>query len=117
MSRVKRGVTKHRRKKKYILLGKGMRGRANRCYSIAKRSGEKRLQFQYKARRLKKRDFRTKFISIINTFCRQRNSNYSSFIYKLNNSEYKNLVDRKTFAILAQNNVENAITLYNKITN
>ena len=57
MSRVKRGVTKRARHKKIIKMAKGYRGSAKNCYRVAIQRVEKALQYAYRDRRTKKRDF------------------------------------------------------------
>lgn len=82
MSRVKRGVVKVHRKRKFIKLTKGYYGRANRCYKIARNRYEKGLQYAYISRKIIKRDFKSMFIVRINAFCRNvLNTNYSKFMF------------------------------------
>ena len=58
MSRVKRGVTTHARHKKILKMAKGYRGRSSTCFRVAVQKVEKALQYAYRDRRNKKRDFR-----------------------------------------------------------
>ncbi|WP_253300024.1 50S ribosomal protein L20, partial [Wolbachia endosymbiont of Chironomus riparius] len=62
MARVKRGVTTHARHKKILKLAKGYRGRAKNCYRVALQRVEKALQYAYRDRRNRKRDFRSLWI-------------------------------------------------------
>ena len=66
MSRVKRGVTSKARHKKIIKLAKGYRGRAKNCFKVGIQRVEKSLQYSYRDRRNKKRDFRLLWIQRIN---------------------------------------------------
>lgn len=99
MSRVKRGVTTKARHKKIIKLAKGYRGRAKNCYRIAIERVEKALQYAYRDRRTKKRDFRKLWIQRINAAARLEGLTYSQFMngVKLAGIE----VDRKVLAELA----------------
>lgn len=115
MARVKRGVDTNRKHKKYLKLGKGFRGRASKCFKVAKRMGERALQFQYIGRKHNKRNARRKFVSIINTFCRSLGSKYSVFINKFSLSDYKNKLDRKAMALMIQHSPEDFKFIYNNI--
>lgn len=115
MARVKRGVATKRKHKKYISLGKGFKGRANRCYKVARRMGLRALQFQYVGRKHNKRNARRRFIAIINTFCRTMGSKYSLFINKFLASEFVTKLDRKAMALMIQHNPEEFKHLYNQI--
>ncbi len=80
MSRVKRGVTTKARHKKIIKLAKGYRGRAKNCFRVAIQRVEKGLQYAYRDRRTKKRDFRALWIQRINADTRAHGLAYSQFI-------------------------------------
>jgi large subunit ribosomal protein L20 len=99
MSRVKRGVTTHARHKKIIKLAKGYRGRANSCFKIAIEKVEKALQYAYRDRRTKKRDFRALWIQRINAAVREHGLVYSQFINGLNRAGIE--MDRKVLSDLA----------------
>ena len=58
MARVKRGTTTHARHKKVLEQSKGFRGRTSTTYRAARERLEKSLQYAYRDRRNKKRDFR-----------------------------------------------------------
>ena len=66
MSRVKRGVTSHARHKKVLKQVKGQYGRRKNTIRIAKQALEKAMQYAYRDRRAKKREFRSLWIQIIN---------------------------------------------------
>jgi large subunit ribosomal protein L20 len=99
MSRVKRGVTTHARHKKIIKLAKGYRGRANNCFKIAIEKVEKALQYAYRDRRTKKRDFRALWIQRINAAVREHGLVYSRFINGLELAGIE--MDRKVLSDLA----------------
>lgn len=99
MSRVKRGVTTHARHKKVLKLAKGYRGRNSTNFRIAIEKVEKALQYAYRDRRNKKRDFRGLWIQRINAGVRQHGLTYSRFINGLKLSGIE--LDRKVLADLA----------------
>lgn len=101
MSRVKRGVTSHARHKKVLKLAKGYRGRSSTCFRIAVQRVEKALQYAYRDRRNKKRDFRGLWIQRINAAVRMHGLTYSRFINGLSRAGIE--VDRKIMADLAVN--------------
>ncbi len=99
MSRVKRGVTKKARHKKVLKLAKGYRGRSKNCFRIAIERVEKALQYAYRDRRTKKRDFRALWIQRINAAVRNEGLVYSKFINGLKVAKID--LDRKVLADLA----------------
>lgn len=99
MSRAANGTTKRARHKKIIKMAKGYRGRANNCYRIAIERVEKGLQYQYRDRKARKRDFRRLWIQRINAASRAEGLNYSQFMNGLKLAEIE--VDRKVLAELA----------------
>lgn len=101
MARVKRGVTSHARHKKVIKMAKGYRGRSKNCFRIALQRVEKALQYAYRDRRNKKRDFRGLWIQRINAGARLLGMKYSELINGLNKAGIT--VDRKIMADLAMN--------------
>jgi large subunit ribosomal protein L20 len=80
MARVKRGVTSRARHKKVLKMAKGYRGRAKNCIRVAVQKVEKGLQYAYRDRRRKKRDFRALWIQRINAAVREHGMIYSQFI-------------------------------------
>ena len=66
MSRVKRGVTSHAKHKKVLKTVKGQFGRRKNTIRIARQAMEKAMQYAYKHRRNKKREFRSLWIQRIN---------------------------------------------------
>jgi large subunit ribosomal protein L20 len=80
MARIKRGVTARARHKKILKLAKGYRGRSKNCFRIAVEKVEKGLQYAYRDRRNKKRDFRGLWIQRINAATREHGMIYSQFI-------------------------------------
>ncbi|WHA04673.1 50S ribosomal protein L20 [Candidatus Bandiella numerosa] len=113
MSRVKRGVTARARHKKIIKLAKGYRGRAKNCFRVAIEKVEKGLQYAYRDRRNKKRDFRALWIQRINAAVREQNLVYSQFIkgIKLVGIE----LNRKMLSELAIHNAEAFTAILDKV--
>ena len=72
MARIKRGVTAKARHKKVIAQAKGYRGRNKNCYRLALERVEKALQYAYRDRRNRKRDFRALWIQRINAAAREQ---------------------------------------------
>ena len=70
MARVKRGVTAHARHKKVIKQAKGYRGRRKNTFKVAKQAVEKSMQYAYRDRRVKKREFRSLWNQRINAGAR-----------------------------------------------
>jgi large subunit ribosomal protein L20 len=99
MARVKRGVTSKARHDKVLELAKGYRGRSHSCHRIALRRVEKGLQYQYRDRRAKKRDFRSLWIQRINAAAREAGLTYGRFMHGLKEAGIE--VDRKVLADLA----------------
>ena len=97
--RVKRGVTAHARHKKVLKLAKGMQHARRRSYRLAKQGVIRALQYSYRDRRNRKRDFRGLWITRINAAAREHGMSYSVFIKKLSDAKLE--LDRKTLAHLA----------------
>jgi len=102
MARVKRGVTSHARHKKVLKQVKGQYGRRKNTIRVAKQALEKAMQYAYRDRRTKKREFRSLWIQRINAGVRAEGITYSKFINGLNKSGIK--LDRKVLADIAYNN-------------
>src|SRR5687767_11944398 len=101
MARVKRGVTSHAKQKKVLKQAKGYYGRRKNTIRIARQAVEKGMQYAYRDRKVKKRNFRALWIQRINAAVRAEGLTYSQFIHgaKLAGIE----LDRKTMADLAMN--------------
>src|ERR671917_2018553 len=99
MARVKRGVAAHAKHKKVLKLAKGYVGRSSTNYRIALERVEKALQYAYRDRRNRKRDFRGLWIQRINAAVREHGMTYSRFMAGIKASGIE--VDRKVMATLA----------------
>ena len=104
MARIKRGVTSKARHKKVLKAVKGQFGRRKNTIRIARQAMEKGMQYAYRDRRAKKREFRSLWIQRINAGVRLEGLTYSKFINGLNKSKIK--MDRKVLADIAYNEPE-----------
>ena len=102
MARTKRGVKSRARHKKVFKFVKGQFGRPKSTIRVARQAMEKALQYAYRDRRNRKREFRSLWIQRINAGVRSEGLTYSKFINGLNKSKIK--LDRKVLADLAYNN-------------
>ena len=112
MARVKRGVTSHAKHKKILKTVKGQWGRRKNTIRVARQAMEKAMQYAYRDRRAKKRDFRSLWIQRINAGVRAEGLTYSKFINGLNKSGIK--IDRKILAEIAYDNPEAFKTIVKK---
>lgn len=99
MSRVKRGVTAHAKHKKILGAAKGARGRQKNTIRVARQRVEKNLQYAYRDRKRRKRDFRSLWIQRINAGARTHGLTYSQFMAGMRKAGVE--VDRKVLADLA----------------
>lgn len=99
MPRVKRGTTSHKRHKKAISRAKGYWGARSRLFKTANEAVAHALQYAYRDRRRRKRDFRRLWIARINAAARQEGMTYSRFIEGLTKAEIE--IDRKMLAEMA----------------
>ena len=104
MARTTAGKVTKQRHKKILKLAKGYRGRAKNCYRIAIEKVEKALQYAYRDRKARKRDFRGLWIQRINAAVREHGMIYSQFIAGLKAACIE--IDRKVLADLAVRDVE-----------
>ena len=104
MSRVKRGVTAHARHKKILDMAKGYRGRNKNVFRVAVEKVEKGLQYAYRDRRAKKRNFRSLWIQRINAAARLEGMSYSKLMGALHKAGIE--INRKVLADLAMNHPE-----------
>ena len=112
MARVKRGVTSKAKHKKVFKAVKGQWGRRKNTIRVARQAMEKAMQYAYRDRRTKKRNFRSLWIQRINAGVRAEGLTYSKFISGLNKSGIK--LDRKILAEIAYDNPEAFKTIVKK---
>ena len=112
MARVKRGVTSRAKHKKVLKAVKGQWGRRKNTIRVARQAMEKAMQYAYRDRRNKKRDFKSLWIQRINAGVRAEGLSYSKFIHGLSKSGIK--LDRKILAEIAYDNPEAFKTIVKK---
>ena len=101
MPRVKRGNKARKRRKKVLKLAKGFFGSRSKLFRPANQAVMKSLQYAYRDRRNKKRNFRRLWITRINAAARQEGLSYSRFINGLKQADIE--INRKMLADLAVN--------------
>ena len=99
MPRAKRGFKARRRRNKVLKQASGYRGGRSKLFRTAQEAVDKGLQYAYKDRRLKKRDFRSLWIMRINAAVREAGLSYSRFINALKKAGV--LLDRKVLSDIA----------------
>ena len=112
MPRVKRGVTSRAKHKKVLKSVKGQWGRRKNTIRVARQAMEKAMQYAYRDRRNKKRDFKSLWIARINAGVRAEGMTYSKFVNGLSKSGIK--IDRKILAEIAYDNPEAFKTIVKK---
>ena len=113
MARTKRGVVSRAKHNKVLKLVKGQRGRRKNTIRIARQAMEKAMQYAYRDRKAKKREFRSLWIQRINAGVRAEGLTYARFINGLNKSKIK--LDRKVLAELAYSNPEAFKSIVKKV--
>tara|TARA_Y100001935_G_scaffold253701_1_gene260536 strand:+ start:1125 stop:1472 length:348 start_codon:yes stop_codon:yes gene_type:complete len=104
MPRVTKALKAKQKHKKILSSTKGHYGARSRLYKTAKQSNIKALQYSFRDRKNRKRNFRALWISRINAAAFSLNISYSSLIYSLNQKEI--ILNRKILADMAVNNFE-----------
>ncbi len=99
MPRANSSVPHHRKHRKIVKMAKGYRGSRSKLYVNAKDAVEKALQYAYRDRRAKKRDFRTLWIARINAATNSHDISYSKFMAGLKKAGI--ILDRKALAEIA----------------
>tara|TARA_B100001057_G_C22250657_1_gene719329 strand:- start:134 stop:481 length:348 start_codon:yes stop_codon:yes gene_type:complete len=99
MPRVTKSVTAKAKHKKVLNATKGHYGARSRLYKTAKQSNIKSLQYAFRDRKIKKRNFRSIWIARINSASKEIGVSYSRLINSLSNK--KIIINRKVLAELA----------------
>ncbi len=99
--RVKRSNHRAQRRKKILKLAEGYWGGKSRLHRVAKLQVEKGLQYAYRDRKARKREFRSLWITRINAAARENGLSYSKLIAGLKAAGAQ--LDRKVLADLAVN--------------
>lgn len=104
MTRVKRGVSANKRRKRLLKHTKGFKWGRKSKFRLAKEAILHAFVYSYRDRRNKKRDMRSLWQIKINAACRKNNLSYSNFIHLLKKNKIE--LDRKSLADIAENNPE-----------
>ena len=99
MARVKGAMMTRKRRNKVMKMAKGYWGSRSKHFRVANEAVMKALSNAYTGRRLKKRDFRSLWITRISAACKMNGLNYSTFIHGLKNAGVD--INRKMLADLA----------------
>ncbi|MDD4120191.1 MAG: 50S ribosomal protein L20 [Clostridia bacterium] len=99
--RIKRAVNSVKNRKKVLKRAKGYFGNKSKLYRVANQAVMKSMQYAYVGRRLRKRDFRSLWITRINAAARLNNMSYSKLMYGLKTAGIN--LNRKVLADIAVN--------------
>src|SRR6202165_2645122 len=99
MARIKRGLNKIKHRRKVMKLVKGFRAARRRNYRVANEALLHSLNYAFRDRRVRKRDFRSLWIARINAAARREGLSYSKLMAGLKKSGVA--VNRKALADLA----------------
>ena len=114
MPRVKTGTVRRKRHKKVLKLAKGFYSGRRKHFRKAAESVAHALQYAYRDRRQKKREFRKLWIIRINAACRLNDTTYSKFMSALKVANID--LDRKILADMAMNEPETFASLVKDVT-
>ncbi len=99
MPRAVDGTRRKDRRNKILKQAKGYWGRRSKLHRTAKDAVAKSLQYAYRDRRARKRDFRRLWVTRISAACRAEGMSYSRFIEGLNKADIQ--VNRKALSNMA----------------
>ena len=99
MARVKGALSTRKRHKKILKLAKGYRGGKSKLFRIANQAVMKSLSYAYVGRKLKKREFRSLWITRISAACKMNDINYSRFMNGLKKANIE--INRKMLSEIA----------------
>ena len=99
MARVTRGFKARRRRNKVLKLAKGFRGGRHRLYRSATEAVDRALNYAYRDRRNKKREFRSLWIARISAAAKQNGTSYSRLMGGLKKAGVE--LDRKVLSNMA----------------
>jgi large subunit ribosomal protein L20 len=99
MPRAKRGFKARRRRNKVLKMAKGYRGARSKLFRSATEAVDRALNYAFRDRKVKKRDFRALWIARINASARENGLSYSRLVHGLKQAQVG--LDRKVLAQLA----------------
>ena len=106
-------MQKEPEEKKVLKQAKGYFGRRKNVWTVAKNAVDKAMQYSYRDRRNKKRNFRSLWITRINAGAREHGMSYSKFMGALKANDIE--LNRKVLADLAMNHPEAFEAIVNKV--
>lgn len=109
MPRTKRSVAQHKRHKRTVKAAKGAWGRRSKLFRRAKETVIRAMAFSTRDRLVRRREFRTLWITRIRAACKNNEVAYNTFIHKLKLANIE--LDRKILADLAVNDPDAFKTL------
>jgi large subunit ribosomal protein L20 len=115
MPRSRNSVASRRRRKKIIDQAKGYWGTRKNVYTIAKNAVEKGLLYQYRDRKVRKRNFRKLWIIRINAAARQNGTTYAKLIHGLKQNDIE--INRKMLADIAVRDPDTFSAIVNEAVN
>ena len=101
MARVKGAMMTRKRRNKVMKMAKGYWGSRSKHFRVANEAVMKSLSYAYVGRKLKKRDFRSLWITRISAAAKMNGMNYSTFMHGLKVANIE--INRKMLAELAVN--------------
>ena len=101
MARVKGAMMTRKRRNKTLKMAKGYWGSKSKHFRVANQAVMKSLTYAYTGRRLKKRDFRSLWITRISAGCKMNGMNYSTFMNGMRKAGVE--INRKMLAEMAVN--------------
>ena len=114
MTRVKRGTTTQKSRRKLLARAKGFRTIRHTQVSKAREAVLKALSYSYRDRRVKKGDFRRLWIIRINAAVKALGGSYSKFIHQMTTKQV--IVDRKILAQLAHSHPDTFAAVYQEVS-
>ena len=113
MARIKRGTVSRRKHNKLLGLTKGYRGTKSKLVKVAKEASLHAGQYAYQGRKLRKRDFRSLWITRISEAVKKEDLSYSVFINKLHKANIR--LDRKILSNLIVEDLQTFKYIVDKI--
>lgn len=114
MTRVKRGVIAHKKRKNILKHAKGFKWGRKSKFKAAKEALMKAWKYAYRDRRTKKRTIRRMWNNTINIACRKNGTTYREFINNLKKKEV--ILDRKVLSSIAKDKPETFSKIVEKVS-
>ena len=115
MARIKRSVNALKKRRKVMKLAKGYWGAKSKQYRAASEQVARSLRYAFKGRKLRKRDFRSLWITRISAACKLNGMNYSTFMHGLKTAGIE--INRKMLSEMAINDPKSFAALVETVKN